>query len=194
MYVFVIVSLLTGRSLRQGMTRWEPWRWTVMVMLLVRRRLVVSLPSAPVASATVQSLVGFCICQEFRKEMYVLAYKYNILVHVGAHVCILVYMTAITMLSKLTESRSNHIVFAGSGGYADNDSGAVSTTGHGESILKVCLAHSITTRMQQGATTRLQPPIHGLCRCVVGATKRRMEAQSCTCTVQPSCNCGLVAN
>ncbi|XP_026465421.1 isoaspartyl peptidase/L-asparaginase-like [Ctenocephalides felis] len=35
----------------------------------------------------------------------------------------------------------------GSGTYADNKLGAVSTTGHGESILKVCLAHSILMRM-----------------------------------------------
>uniref|UniRef100_A0A6M2DD32 Putative asparaginase n=1 Tax=Xenopsylla cheopis TaxID=163159 RepID=A0A6M2DD32_XENCH len=35
----------------------------------------------------------------------------------------------------------------GSGTYADNKLGAVSTTGHGESILKVCLAHAILLRM-----------------------------------------------
>jgi len=37
---------------------------------------------------------------------------------------------------------------AGSGGYADNRSGAVSTTGHGESITKVCLAHRVVQDMQ----------------------------------------------
>ncbi|XP_053292031.1 isoaspartyl peptidase/L-asparaginase [Pleuronectes platessa] len=38
----------------------------------------------------------------------------------------------------------------GSGGYADNHSGAVSCTGHGESILKVTLARLILSHMEQG--------------------------------------------
>ncbi|XP_056148226.1 isoaspartyl peptidase/L-asparaginase [Lampris incognitus] len=38
----------------------------------------------------------------------------------------------------------------GSGGYADNLSGAVSCTGHGESILKVTLARLIAFHMEQG--------------------------------------------
>uniref|UniRef100_A0A672SR69 Isoaspartyl peptidase/L-asparaginase n=1 Tax=Sinocyclocheilus grahami TaxID=75366 RepID=A0A672SR69_SINGR len=38
----------------------------------------------------------------------------------------------------------------GSGGYADNRSGAVSCTGHGESILKVTLARLILFQMEQG--------------------------------------------
>ncbi|CAC5357271.1 ASRGL1 [Mytilus coruscus] len=42
----------------------------------------------------------------------------------------------------------------GSGGYADNNSGAVSTTGHGESILKVCLAKNITTLLEQGKSVQ----------------------------------------
>ncbi|XP_066536060.1 isoaspartyl peptidase/L-asparaginase [Hoplias malabaricus] len=40
----------------------------------------------------------------------------------------------------------------GSGGYADNRSGAVSCTGHGESILKVTLARLILFHMDQGRT------------------------------------------
>ncbi|KAI4894287.1 hypothetical protein NFI96_016312 [Prochilodus magdalenae] len=40
----------------------------------------------------------------------------------------------------------------GSGGYADNKSGAVSCTGHGESILKVTLARLILFHMEQGRT------------------------------------------
>ncbi|XP_042189415.1 isoaspartyl peptidase/L-asparaginase [Callorhinchus milii] len=40
----------------------------------------------------------------------------------------------------------------GSGGYADNQVGAVSTTGHGESILKVTLARLIIYHMEQGAS------------------------------------------
>lgn len=38
----------------------------------------------------------------------------------------------------------------GCGGYADDNIGAVSTTGHGESIMKFCLAHTILTFMEQG--------------------------------------------
>uniref|UniRef100_A0A8C5HCD9 Isoaspartyl peptidase/L-asparaginase n=1 Tax=Gouania willdenowi TaxID=441366 RepID=A0A8C5HCD9_GOUWI len=38
----------------------------------------------------------------------------------------------------------------GSGGYADNFSGAVSCTGHGESILKVTLARLIVSHIEQG--------------------------------------------
>jgi len=40
----------------------------------------------------------------------------------------------------------------GSGGYADNESGAVSTTGHGESITKVCLAHRIVQSLESGGS------------------------------------------
>ncbi|XP_014778262.1 isoaspartyl peptidase/L-asparaginase [Octopus bimaculoides] len=38
----------------------------------------------------------------------------------------------------------------GSGGYADNNIGAVSTTGHGEAISKVCLAKHIIHLLEQG--------------------------------------------
>ncbi|KAG8179335.1 hypothetical protein JTE90_011599 [Oedothorax gibbosus] len=38
----------------------------------------------------------------------------------------------------------------GSGGFADDFVGAVSTTGHGEAIMRVCLARHITGLMQQG--------------------------------------------
>lgn len=38
----------------------------------------------------------------------------------------------------------------GAGGYADDQVGAVSTTGHGESLLKVCLARHIVTTMATG--------------------------------------------
>ncbi|XP_049699461.2 probable isoaspartyl peptidase/L-asparaginase GA20639 isoform X1 [Helicoverpa armigera] len=38
----------------------------------------------------------------------------------------------------------------GSGTYADDHIGAVSTTGHGESILRYCLAHSIIKLMESG--------------------------------------------
>lgn len=38
----------------------------------------------------------------------------------------------------------------GAGGYADNEVGAVSCTGHGESMFKVCLAYQIASLMRQG--------------------------------------------
>uniref|UniRef100_A0A8D3AZU4 Isoaspartyl peptidase/L-asparaginase n=1 Tax=Scophthalmus maximus TaxID=52904 RepID=A0A8D3AZU4_SCOMX len=38
----------------------------------------------------------------------------------------------------------------GGGGYADNEAGAVSTTGHGEAIMKVTLARLILFHMEQG--------------------------------------------
>ena len=39
----------------------------------------------------------------------------------------------------------------GSGGYCDNNIGAVSSTGHGEAISKVCLARHVTGLLDQGA-------------------------------------------
>lgn len=42
----------------------------------------------------------------------------------------------------------------GCGGYADDNIGAVSTTGHGESIMRFCLAHAILTLMEQGKSAR----------------------------------------
>ena len=38
----------------------------------------------------------------------------------------------------------------GSGGYCDNNIGAVSSTGHGEAISKVCLARHVTGLLEQG--------------------------------------------
>ena len=40
----------------------------------------------------------------------------------------------------------------GSGGYADNRCGCVSTTGDGEALMKTCLARQITFLMEQGTT------------------------------------------
>ena len=39
---------------------------------------------------------------------------------------------------------------AGAGGYADSEAGAVSTTGHGESISRVCLAHRVVRGLAAG--------------------------------------------
>lgn len=50
----------------------------------------------------------------------------------------------------------------GCGGYADNSSGAVSCTGHGESILKVTLARLILSHMEQGSGDTL----HGRILCL----------------------------
>ncbi len=40
----------------------------------------------------------------------------------------------------------------GSGTYADDGAGAVSTTGHGEGMIRLCIAHVITDLMREGAT------------------------------------------
>uniref|UniRef100_A0A3B5B3B5 Isoaspartyl peptidase/L-asparaginase n=1 Tax=Stegastes partitus TaxID=144197 RepID=A0A3B5B3B5_9TELE len=53
------------------------------------------------------------------------------------------------MLNKM-EGRVGDTPCIGSGGYADNQSGAVSTTGHGEAIMKVTLARLILFHMEQG--------------------------------------------
>ncbi|XP_046959528.1 probable isoaspartyl peptidase/L-asparaginase GA20639 [Vanessa cardui] len=52
----------------------------------------------------------------------------------------------------------------GSGTYADDNIGGVSTTGHGESILKYCLAHSIIKLMQSGndANTATKLAVNGM--------------------------------
>ncbi|XP_049826433.1 isoaspartyl peptidase/L-asparaginase isoform X2 [Aethina tumida] len=46
--------------------------------------------------------------------------------------------------------RSSDTSIIGSGTYADDEVGAVSTTGHGETIAKYCLAHSIIKLMESG--------------------------------------------
>lgn len=53
------------------------------------------------------------------------------------------------LLNKM-EGRVGDTPCIGSGGYADNRSGAVSTTGHGEAIMKVTLARLILFHMEQG--------------------------------------------
>ncbi|CAB3229951.1 unnamed protein product [Arctia plantaginis] len=52
----------------------------------------------------------------------------------------------------------------GSGTYADDNLGGVSTTGHGESILKYCLAHSIVKLMESGldAQTATTKAVNGM--------------------------------
>ncbi|NXB95098.1 ASGL1 asparaginase, partial [Vidua chalybeata] len=53
-------------------------------------------------------------------------------------------------LSNKMIGRVGDTACIGSGGYADNHSGATSTTGHGESIMKVVLARLILYHMEQG--------------------------------------------
>lgn len=53
------------------------------------------------------------------------------------------------------------IFLSGSGGYADNNVGAVSTTGDGESIMKVTLAKLILHYMEQGKSF-IKLLFHGL--------------------------------
>ncbi|TMS04588.1 Isoaspartyl peptidase/L-asparaginase [Larimichthys crocea] len=53
------------------------------------------------------------------------------------------------ILNKM-EGRVGDTPVIGSGGYADNEIGAVSTTGHGEAIMKTTLARLILFHMEQG--------------------------------------------
>lgn len=48
------------------------------------------------------------------------------------------------------QGRSSDTCIIGSGTYADDNIGAVSTTGHGETIAKFCLAHAIIKCMENG--------------------------------------------
>ncbi|KAJ8965065.1 hypothetical protein NQ314_004466 [Rhamnusium bicolor] len=50
------------------------------------------------------------------------------------------------------QGRSSDSSILGSGTYADDNVGAVSTTGHGETIAKFCLAHAIIKSMESGKT------------------------------------------
>ncbi|XP_029377411.1 isoaspartyl peptidase/L-asparaginase [Echeneis naucrates] len=74
------------------------------------------------------------------------------------------------MLNKM-EGRVGDTPCIGSGGYADNNIGAVSTTGHGEAIMKVTLARLILFHMEQGQSVEaasdlglayMRSRVHGL--------------------------------
>ncbi|KFU84513.1 L-asparaginase, partial [Chaetura pelagica] len=58
-------------------------------------------------------------------------------------------------LSNKMIGRVGDTACIGSGGYADNHSGATSTTGHGESIMKVVLARLILHHMEQGMSPEM---------------------------------------
>uniref|UniRef100_A0A3Q3EN97 Isoaspartyl peptidase/L-asparaginase n=1 Tax=Labrus bergylta TaxID=56723 RepID=A0A3Q3EN97_9LABR len=59
------------------------------------------------------------------------------------------------MLNKM-EGRVGDTPCIGCGGYADNNSGAVSTTGHGEAIMKVVLARLILFYMEKLSTLNIE--------------------------------------
>ena len=63
-----------------------------------------------------------------------------------------VYMTLLYFRSnyKFQVSLSFLSFWTGSGGYADNRSGAVSTTGDGEAFVKLCFAKHVSMLMEQG--------------------------------------------
>ncbi|XP_046507181.1 isoaspartyl peptidase/L-asparaginase, partial [Equus quagga] len=62
------------------------------------------------------------------------------------------YATSTGGIVNKMVSRVGDTPCIGSGGYADNDIGAVSTTGHGESIMKVNLARLALFHVEQGKT------------------------------------------
>ncbi|XP_062850868.1 isoaspartyl peptidase/L-asparaginase [Trichomycterus rosablanca] len=79
------------------------------------------------------------------------------------------------MINKM-EGRVGDTPCVGCGGYADNQTGAVSPTGHGEAIMKVCLSRLILFHMEQGkspeeasdmALTYMKERVHGLAGVVV---------------------------
>ncbi|GJQ69062.1 hypothetical protein Trydic_g6226 [Trypoxylus dichotomus] len=57
--------------------------------------------------------------------------------------------------------RSSDTCVLGSGTYADDDLGAVSTTGHGESIAKFCLAYAILKEIEKGKNAQ-DATVYGL--------------------------------
>lgn len=82
------------------------------------------------------------------------------------------------MLNKM-EGRVGDTPCIGSGGYADNQMGAVSTTGHGEAIAKVTLARLILFHMEQGQSAEAASDL-GL-----AYMKSRVEAMGGVVTVDP---------
>lgn len=82
------------------------------------------------------------------------------------------------MLNKM-EGRVGDTPCIGSGGYADNQTGAVSTTGHGEAIMKVTLARLILFHMEQGQSPEAASDL-GL-----AYMKSRVEALGGVVTVDP---------
>ncbi|XP_028280046.1 isoaspartyl peptidase/L-asparaginase-like [Parambassis ranga] len=85
------------------------------------------------------------------------------------------------ILNKM-EGRVGDTPCIGCGGYADNQTGAVSTTGHGEAIMKVTLARLILFHMEQGQSVEAASDL-GL-----AYMKSRVEGLGGVVTVDPQGN------
>ncbi|XP_017277139.1 isoaspartyl peptidase/L-asparaginase [Kryptolebias marmoratus] len=85
-------------------------------------------------------------------------------------------------LSNKMEGRVGDTPCIGSGGYADNLSGAVSTTGDGETIMKVVLARLILFHMEQGQSAEAASDLGLAC------LKSRVEGLGGVVTVDPRGN------
>jgi len=71
-------------------------------------------------------------------------------------------LAAATSTGGITAKKAGRVgdsPIIGSGAYADDEAGAVSTTGHGESILKVCLAKGVVDKLRRGAPAQLTAPV-----------------------------------
>lgn len=63
------------------------------------------------------------------------------------------HLACATSTGGITAKRAGRVgdtPVVGAGGFADDFVGAVSTTGHGETIMRVCLSRHVTGLMQQG--------------------------------------------
>lgn len=63
------------------------------------------------------------------------------------------HLACATSTGGITAKRAGRVgdtPVIGAGGFADDFVGAVSTTGHGETIMRACLSRHITGLMQQG--------------------------------------------
>ncbi|XP_062257005.1 isoaspartyl peptidase/L-asparaginase [Platichthys flesus] len=82
------------------------------------------------------------------------------------------------MLNKM-EGRVGDTACIGSGGYADNQTGAVSPTGHGEAIMKITLARLILFHMEQGQS------VEAACDLGLAYMKSRVGGLGGVVTVDP---------
>lgn len=83
------------------------------------------------------------------------------------------HLACATSTGGITAKRAGRVgdtPVVGAGGFADDFVGAVSTTGHGETIMRVCLSRHITGLMQQGILIFLKyilnPNFHIFCSIV----------------------------
>ena len=66
------------------------------------------------------------------------------------HVCLHCHLQYCYNYNNIIIICNQYILLSGSGGYADNASGAISTTGHGESLMTACVAKHAAILMEQG--------------------------------------------